>query len=338
MKILIADDDPHARNWLSHTLEALAHTVVIAVDGTDAWKRLQAEEYSLVILDWMMPGIDGPDLCRLIRSRDAIRGGRHYTFLILLTARNGPEDRVCGYESGADDFLTKPLDRGELAARLGVAIRILSMQREHRAHSKQLEAAQVELHRQYEKLAEIAVCDSLTGLKNRRHFCESLERAYDFSCRKRLPLSVVMIDVDRFKPYNDSFGHPAGDQALADIGRLLSTNAREHDLVARYGGEEFVMLLAATDRASSVEIANRLRCQVERHAWPLRPLTASFGAATSTPQTGSAFQLVDEADRALYLSKGRGRNCVTHAADMPPRPHASLLPGLVGSSVHMTGL
>ncbi len=169
-----------------------------------------------------------------------------------------------------------------------------------------------ELQRQYARLAEVAVSDGLTGLKNRRHFRECLDTSFSFACRKKLSLSVVMLDVDHFKHYNDTFGHPAGDAALAELGHLLRDNVREHDLVARYGGEEFVFLLSATDADAAAACCERFRTIIARHRWPLRPITASFGIATSSARTVNGMQLVDEADRALYVSKHRGRNCVTH--------------------------
>lgn len=308
MKVLIADDEPLSQIVLQRTLESLGHEVVTVADGAAAWELIRGGDFPLVISDWVMPGPDGLELCRRVRARAE---GPLYTYVILLTARSERADRVEGYEAGADDFLAKPLDPGELMARIGVARRILAMQEELRRRSRQLELMHAELQRQYARLAEVAVSDGLTGLKNRRHFREALEASFSFACRKKLPLSVVMLDVDHFKHYNDTFGHPAGDAALADLGRLLRDSVREHDLVARYGGEEFVILLSATDGPAACALSERLRALVEARPWPLRPITASFGVATSAPGTVSAMQLVDEADRALYLSKHRGRNCVS---------------------------
>jgi diguanylate cyclase (GGDEF)-like protein len=309
MKILIAADNPLAQVILRQSLEALGHEATVVTEGGAAWERLQSDDFPLVISDWVLPDVNGLELCRRIRARD---DGPAYTYVILLTDKSERDDRVEGYEAGADDFLSQPLDRGELLARVGVARRILTMQEELRRRSRQLELMHAELQRQYARLAEVAVSDGLTGLKNRRHFRECLETSFSFSCRKKLVLSVVMLDVDHFKHYNDTFGHPAGDAALAELGRLLRDNAREHDLVARYGGEEFVILLSATDAASATLCCERFRAIIANHRWPLRPITASFGVATSSSRIVNGLQLVDEADRALYISKNRGRNCVTH--------------------------
>ncbi len=246
MKILIAADNPLAQVILRQSLEALGHVATVVTEGGAAWERLQSDDFPLVISDWVLPDVNGLELCRRIRARD---DGPAYTYVILLTDKTERDDRVEGYEAGADDFLSQPLDRGELLARVGVARRILTMQEELRRRSRQLELMHAELQRQYARLAEVAVSDGLTGLKNRRHFRECLETSFSFSCRKKLVLSVVMLDVDHFKHYNDTFGHPAGDAALAELGRLLRDNAREpDDLVARYGGEEFVILSVGDQR------------------------------------------------------------------------------------------
>jgi diguanylate cyclase (GGDEF)-like protein len=196
-----------------------------------------------------------------------------------------------------------------------VAQRILTMQEELQARSRELEAMRDELERQNRWLAEMAVCDSLTGLKNHRHFREVLDASFAFAVRQRMPLSVVMLDVDQFKAYNDSFGHPAGDTVLKNLAAMLENNSREHDLVARYGGEEFAILLPGTESSAARLVCERMRRLIERHPWPHRPITASFGVATASLSTLSAEQLIDEADQALYHSKRRGRNRVTHVQD-----------------------
>jgi two-component system chemotaxis response regulator CheY len=308
MKILIAEDDSVSALILRNWLEKLGREVVVARDGADAWEQAQHEDVRLVISDWMMPRMDGIELCRRLRQR----ADRLYTYVILLTAKPQREDRIAALQAGADDLLIKPLDRGELQARLQVAHRILTMQEELRNRSKELEAMHDVLERQNVRLAELAVCDSLTGLKNRRHFHEVLEPSHSFAARNHLPLSLVMLDVDRFKSYNDTFGHPAGDLALKRVASLLRDNAREHDVVARYGGEEFVILLPATDVDAARAVCERLRATIAEHPWTLRPITASLGVATIFPPAGTSAQLVEEADRALYHSKKAGRNRTSH--------------------------
>jgi diguanylate cyclase (GGDEF)-like protein len=312
MRVLIVEDDPMSALVLRRTLESMGHETIAAADGLEAWELVQRHDIRLVISDWMMPRMDGLELCRRIRSRtDPV-----YTYVIVVTAKRQRKDRVEALQAGADDLLSKSFDRGELMARTRVAQRILSKQEELQARSRRSEAMRDELACQNLMLAELAVCDSLTGLKNRRHFREVLDGGFSFALRQRLPMSIVMLDVDQFKSYNDTYGHPAGDAVLSDLAAMLLENSREHDLVARYGGEEFVVLLPATDVSSARLVCERMRGMIERHRWRLRPVTASFGIATMGPGTLGASQLIEEADQALYHSKRRGRDRVTHYVDL----------------------
>jgi two-component system chemotaxis response regulator CheY len=311
MRVLIVEDDPMSALVLRRTLEAMGHTTLAACDGLEAWELIQHEEIRLVISDWMMPRMDGLELCRRIRARH----DRVYTYVVVVTAKRQRQDRIEALQAGADDLLSKPFDQGELLARTQVAQRILTMQEELQARSRELEVMRDELAFQNERLARIAVCDSLTGLKNRRHFHEVLDASFSFSLRQRLPLSVVMVDVDQFKAYNDTFGHPAGDAVLTALATVLQENCREHDVVARYGGEEFVLMLPATEMAGARLVCERIRVMIERSCGAFRPITASFGIATLGAGTHNPAQLIDEADQALYHSKRRGRNRVTHFQD-----------------------
>jgi len=313
MKVLIVEDDPMSALVLQKTLESMGHEPLVANDGLAAWDLIQKEDIRLVISDWMMPRMDGLELCRRIRGR----GRRVYTYVIVVTAKRQRKDRVEALHAGADDLLSKPFDQGELMARTRVAQRILTMQEELQTRSLELEAMRDALETQNLRLAEMAVCDSLTGLKNRRHFHEVLDSSFAFALRQqRFPLSLVMLDVDQFKAYNDTFGHPAGDEILSNLAGMLLKNSREHDLVARYGGEEFVILLPGTDPLGARLVCERIRTVIERYNWRLRPITASFGIATLGPGTLNGAQLVNEADQALYQSKRRGRNRVTHFHDV----------------------
>ena len=292
MKILIAEDQPPAALYLRRTLERMGHETAVATDGEQAWNLVRSGEAPLLISDWMMPCLDGPELCRRIRAVENVR----YTYIILLTSRDRREDRLTGLRAGADDFLTKPPDPDELAVRLEIAERILKVHEQ--------------LGRQNEKLAELATVDELTGTKNRRRFREDLELLFGQADRLAAPLSLIMLDLDFFKQYNDSFGHRAGDEVLRVTGLILRTVVRGHDVVARYGGEEFVVLLPATDATAALDVAERLRSAIACQAWSHRKVTASLGVATAGPATADAAALVEEADQALYQSKSAGRNQV----------------------------
>jgi diguanylate cyclase (GGDEF)-like protein len=294
MKILIAEDQPVAAMYLRRLLEKMGHHAEVAPDGEAAWQVIRDGDISLLISDWMMPRLDGLELCRRLRSLPSHR----YIYIILLTSLDRYEDRIKGLRAGADDFLTKPPDSDELAVRLEIAQRIL--------------AVHDQLARQNALLAELASTDELTGVKNRRRFREDLDLLFSQANRLGCPLSLILLDIDHFKSYNDTFGHPAGDRVLQQVGRLLRSSVRGHDVVARYGGEEFVVLLPTTGANVAVEVAERLRRSIADHVWPHRPVTASFGAATTGPDTPDPAALVDCADRALYLAKEAGRNQTCH--------------------------
>jgi diguanylate cyclase (GGDEF)-like protein len=294
MQILLAEDQPTAAIFLCRTLEKMGHHVTVASDGEKAWQMLRQGDVPLLISDWMMPNLDGPDLCRRIRAV----GGERYIYIILLTSRDRREDRLEGLRAGADDFLTKPPDADELAIRLEIAERIL--------------AVHDQLARQNARLAELASIDELTGTKNRRRFREDLDLLFTQAIRLRSPLSLIMLDIDHFKQFNDTFGHPAGDEVLHRVGSILNTSVRAHDVVARYGGEEFVVLLPATDADEALEVAERLRIAISSRTWLHRQVTASLGVATTVPDVSTTAKLLNQADQALYQSKQDGRDRITH--------------------------
>jgi diguanylate cyclase (GGDEF)-like protein len=321
MTILIAEDDPVSSMILSHALEEFAEEVLVAKNGQEAWRLVQErEDVRIIISDWMMPGIDGIELCRRVRAL----ANRPYLYFIRLTARAFREDRLAGLAAGADDFLTKPLDRAELAARVHVARRLLATQEELQARSEQLERLHLELQRRNEQLAELATSDGLTGLKNHRFFRSALETAVSFANRQGQPLSLIMLDVDHFKSYNDTFGHPAGDVILSSLAKILREAVRDHDQVARYGGEEFALLLPSASADGSRVIGERLCAAISGFPWPLRSITASIGIATTHQALRTPSTLLDRADQALYHSKAQGRNRVTHALDLE-NPQRDLL-------------
>ena len=166
------------------------------------------------------------------------------------------------------------------------------------------------------KLSTLAITDSLTGLRNHRAFHQELTRLFALSARHGRPLSLVLIDVDRFKSYNDEFGHPAGDEVLRRLGGQLTALAREMDIAARYGGEEFALILPESDGIAAIGAAERMRRAIEAIDWPHRKITASFGVATFSWATMDYNHLIVEADTALYSSKEKGRNRVTHFHDL----------------------
>lgn len=296
MRILIADDDAISRALLKKTLERMEHDVVAANDGTAAIAALlDTGGPRLAILDWMMPGADGLAVCREIRAHSEA-----YIYVILLTARESAEDMVMGLEAGADDFLTKPFNQGEMKARLRSGVRVLDLQ-------AGLLAAQEALRRH-------ATLDHLTGLWNRRMILEQLDRELNRVRRDKRPMSVALLDIDRFKHVNDHYGHAAGDAVLRETAAAISGQLREYDFVGRFGGEEFILLLPGCETADGLMIAERVRTRIA--AEPIKfgelliPVTASLGVASTQSPDIIGTDLIAAADSALYRAKSGGRDRV----------------------------
>lgn len=300
MRILIADDDAVSRVLLKKTLERMEHDVVAVNDGSAAIAALlDTDGPRLAIIDWMMPGADGLAVCREVRLHSEA-----YIYVILLTSRESAEDMVVGLEAGADDFLTKPFNQGEMRARLRSGIRVLDLQ-------ARLLAAQ-------EAMRHHASLDHLTGLWNRRMILEQLDRELNRVKREKRPLSVAMLDIDRFKGINDRHGHAAGDAVLRDTAAAISSQLREYDFVGRYGGEEFILLLPGCELAEGEMIAERVRARIA--AEPVRygelriPVTASLGVANTRTAMIIGTDLIAAADEALYQAKENGRDRVEVSA------------------------
>jgi two-component system, cell cycle response regulator len=298
MKILVAEDDALSRTLLQRTLQRAGYEVTAVEDGCRALAELSKEDPPrLALLDWIMPGRDGIEVCREVRHRKE----HAYTYLILLSSRETKQDIVQGLESGADDYLTKPYDTDELKARLRAGERIL-----------ELEDRLVEAR---ESMRFQATHDVLTSLWNRGVIVELLSREVVRSRREKCSSAVMMCDIDHFKAVNDQFGHAAGDDVLREVARRLHTSVRSYDMVGRYGGEEFLVVLNKCDPASAVARAENLRNTVSARpillATKSLKVTISVGVALSTDfPNRHADDILHAADMALYDAKKSGRNCV----------------------------
>ena len=298
MKILIAEDDAISRRLLETILRKWGYDVVVAVDGGQAWAELQKEDAPrLAILDWMMPEMDGVEVCSKVRERVS----SPYVYILLLSAKSQREDLVKGMESGADDYITKPFDANELKVRLRAGRRILDLQ-------TQLMSAQ-------ETLRDQASRDPLTGIWNRNAIFDIFRREQSRTERDGKAIAIVMLDIDHFKNLNDTHGHMAGDAVLREFTRRITTSLRPYDAVGRYGGEEFLVVLPGCDLAAGARHAERLRGLLSEEAFDTsegrHTATCSFGvASTSSSNPGDTDSLIRAADAALYRAKRNGRNRV----------------------------
>lgn len=299
MQILIADDDPVARRRVEVLLQKWGFEVVVSEDGAAAWRILQQEgSPRFAVLDWMMPGMNGAQVCQEVRKLE----GRPYSYLLLLTGKDQQDDIVEGLDAGADEYLCKPFDPSELRARIRSGCRILELQERLIAAS---EALRVQ-----------ATHDPLTGLLNRAAILDILRRELARSKRDGSPVGVVIADVDHFKQVNDTYGHSAGDAVLQEVTRRMQSVVRAYDALCRYGGEEFLIVVPGSDLDGSLALAERLRVAVCRDpidaAGTLIHASISLGLAVDEGFCG-ADSLIGAADAALYRAKNSGRNRVEAA-------------------------
>lgn len=309
MRILIAEDDAMSRLILQKAVQKIGHDCLVAEDGLTAWQLYQQEALTIdaLISDWMMPGLDGLELCRRVRAAPTAA----YPYIILLTALSDREHVFAGLEAGADDYLAKPLDRAELQVRLIAADRVTSLYR-------RLAERQAEVERLNRQLFAQARRDPLTGLRNRLQLREDLDALQAQNARSHAGYSIVALDIDHFKRYNDTYGHPAGDEALCAVANVLASGGRDGDLVYRYGGEEFLVLLPEATLDGAVVAAERLCRAIAALALPhvgnppTCVVTSSAGVA-GWAMGRPAAAILKAADDALYAAKAAGRNRVMAA-------------------------
>jgi diguanylate cyclase (GGDEF)-like protein len=314
MRILIADDEPVLRRMLQALLVKWGYEVVSVEDGNAAWEELKAPNAPrMVLLDWMMPGQNGVDVCRAMRKQRP----EPYTYILLLTAKDAKESVVEGLESGADDYLTKPFNPQELKARIRVGLRLLDLEDN--------------LVQAREAMRFKATHDVLTGVWNRGAILETMDREIARSRRERVSLGVLIADLDHFKSVNDMYGHLTGDSVLREVTRRMQTDVRPYDAVGRYGGEEFLILLPGCNGSETLDKAERLREAIVREAvetpsGPLKITISVGGVATGDWPGDTANQILQMADSALYRAKDEGRNrtVMAGAAEHEEAHHSSL--------------
>jgi two-component system chemotaxis response regulator CheY len=310
---LLAEDEPVSRLTLQIALRQLGHEYTTANDGADAWEVFQATRPEVVISDWVMPGLNGLQLCRNIRAYEP----GSYTYVILVTGQGHRDQMAEGMTAGADDYLVKPFDPDDLQVRLISAARVTSL---HRQLTKQ----RTELELLNQELTAISLRDPLTGLGNRMALDEDLDHLEARVTRYGHRYCLALLDVDGFKPYNDTYGHQAGDLALQAVAAQLKQQGRGGDSVYRYGGEEFLCIFPEQSLTTATVAAERIRngllqLAIPHEDNPVGVLTLSGGLAMMDPdRTRPVSEVLKEADDALYRAKQLGRNRIEHATTLVP--------------------
>ena len=292
MRIMLVEDSAVERHEIAGYLQTWNLEFTTAKSGSDAWQALQAPEPpDLVLLDWMLPEIDGIELCRRIRT---MGGNGIYIYTVMLTAKDRKSHLLTAMAAGADDYLAKPVDPSELRARILVGKRIIELQ---------------------QSLRFAATHDFLTKLSNREEILACLKREIARSDREQKPTTIILADLDHFKSVNDSLGHAAGDMVLKEVAERLRADLRPYDFVGRYGGEEFLLILPNCGSVVGLRRADEIRGFVSKApvttTFAKIPLTVSMGvSATDLREAATAESLLQEADLALYRAKQNGRNRV----------------------------
>lgn len=308
IKVLVADDSAVSRKLIEQALCGAQFALIFAKTGDEALELLAEHNPALVIVDWMMPGSTGIELCQHIRAAPQTS----YTYIIMLTGKSEKDSVVAGLRAGADDYLTKPFHEGELVARVGVGQRVIGLHRQIAANNV--------------LLAELALTDPLTGLPNRRAVDEWATRQLIGAARHNFSFWVAIADLDRFKSVNDTYGHDAGDEVLKRFSAILRANSRRSDICGRMGGEEFLIILTHASAENARAAIEHIRGELAgtKFLFDGRELrvTASFGMAGFTGGQAPTFgQLLSQADAALYRAKRLGRSrlelhCVAGEPDL----------------------
>jgi diguanylate cyclase (GGDEF)-like protein len=294
-RILVVDDDPAMRRLVTKWLETDGYPVDQAGNGVEAMDAIEASCPDMLITDWNMPRMDGMELCERVRGLRLA----NYIYILFLTVRSDENELVKGLDVGADEFLSKPINREELLARVRAGERIVSLER---------------------RLSQMARTDELTGLRTRRSFHDIFDKEWDRSSRRHLPMSCVMLDIDFFKRINDNHGHQFGDQIIQLVGEHLESSCRASDTVARYGGEEFCVLLPETTEHEAAVWSERTRARLSALQIPVDDdrihVTCSLGVAQRSDETPTPHELIDRADQALVCAKQSGRDRVVQFDSM----------------------
>ena len=296
-KILLIDDSRLIAHAAKKTLTRVGHDIILAEDGVAGIEKAKSEQPDLILLDLIMPGMDGYQVCQKLKMEESSKE----TPVIMLTSKSEPADKVRGLEMGALDYVTKPFDNAELVARVNIHLRLKELYETVQEKNQQLQ--------------DLANKDGLTDLFNHRYFHEQLSKDFLRARRYHESLSCILLDIDHFKKFNDTYGHQTGDIVLKTLGRIIKDSIRDSDFAARYGGEEFAIVLYYTDMQGGFEVAERLRSRVEKNEvhdkGNVLHVRISAGVATFPHELiHDSKELIECTDKALYKAKNNGRNRV----------------------------
>ena len=296
--ILIVDDCPSAHRLFRASVPSDPLRIEGAMSGQDGLIKAEVFQPDLLLLDLNMPGMDGFEILKALKNNATTRD----ISVIVVSGNGKPKDKVRAFDLGAVDFIVKPFEMSELRARMQVALRTQQM---------------------VKMLAQRAQIDGLTGLYNRSYFDQRWHEEHQRASRSGQPLSLALIDLDKFKAINDTFGHSAGDEVLIGIASMIQRTLRAGDIPCRFGGEEFVVILPETTPKHAALFCERIRTQCEAMHWsrhPERAVTLSVGVTgTDVPGVHPRDDWVDEADRNLYAAKASGRSIIK-TSDLGPGP------------------
>jgi len=319
IRVLLVEDEPTSRMLLEAQLISLTGPEVhSASNGEEALALALKLQPHIIVTDRVMPVMDGIALSRALRATDWGQS----MYVLMLTGVDTEEEIVEAFEAGVDDYVTKPVNLRALSARMRAALHYVQLLEAWERDRAQLKQFASELAISNRKLEHLALTDLLTGLPNRRAGMATLSQAWSAATRSRQGMSVMMVDIDRFKSINDTHGHAVGDRVLADVARLLRASARNDDHVIRLGGEEFLVICQNTDLRSSLEAAERLRRKVAAASIEagraLLHVSISIGVASRESTMPDPDSMLAAADQALYAAKqgGRDRVCLNSAGSL----------------------
>jgi len=310
-RILVVDDEEGLRNIISQVLTDDGYEVTTAPSGEAALEIFKNTPFPIVMTDIFMHEMTGIDLLHKIKAQNPD------TQVVIMTSNASLESATAALRSGAYDYLTKPFeDLDAISVVIDRAAEKVELIRQNQSMVARLENNAQELEVLNEQLTDLATRDALTRLFNRRYFLEALEHEISQSHRDRRVFSLLFIDLDHFKHYNDTFGHPAGDSLLKGLADLMNKASRAATIVTRYGGEEFVVLAQEATKDGARNFAERLRKSVAEHPFqgresqPSGKVTLSIGVATYPEDGLDGKTLISNADKAMYQAKESGRNRV----------------------------